>query len=87
MARSSPMPTRCNVRSWQKQKPPLTTKPGRQVSLRAATARSDLAHCHRLEGLLLPLDDHDRPQSSSASRVTAGALGFFAFTQSRERPD
>jgi hypothetical protein len=35
----------------------------------------------------LPLDDHDRPQSSSANLVTAGALGFFAFTQSRERPD
>ena len=46
-----------------------------------------MTNCHRLEGLLLPLDDHDSPQSSSANRVTAGALGFFAFTQSRERPD
>jgi hypothetical protein len=37
-----------------------------------------MPHRHRLEGLLMPLDDHDRPQSSSASLVTAGALGFFA---------
>jgi ABC transporter substrate binding protein len=42
---------------------------------------------HRLEGLLLPLDGHDRPQSSSANRVTAGAFGFFAFNQSRERSE
>jgi hypothetical protein len=39
---------------------------------------ADAPHRHRLEGLLLPLDDHDRPQSSSASRVTAGALGFLS---------
>ena len=29
-----------------------------------------MTHRHRLEDLLLPLDDQDRPQSSSASRVT-----------------
>lgn len=33
------------------------------------------------------LFNHDRPQSSSSSRFTAGALGLFAFTQSRERPE
>jgi hypothetical protein len=27
------------------------------------------------------------PQSSSASRFTAGAFGFFIFSQSRDRPD
>src|SRR5262249_42011168 len=27
-----------------------------------------------------------RPQSSSASRFTAGAVGFFSFSQSRDRP-
>jgi hypothetical protein len=53
----------------------------------AAPVGADMLHRHRLEGLLLPLDDHDRPQSSSANRVTAGALGFLAFTQSRKRPD
>lgn len=29
----------------------------------------------------------DRPQSSPASRVTAGALGFLTFTQCAERPE
>jgi hypothetical protein len=52
-----------------------------------AAVGADMTHCHRLEGLVLPLDDHERPQSSSTRRVTAGALGFFSFTQSRERPD
>src|SRR5690348_15009134 len=28
-----------------------------------------------------------RPQSSSASRLTAGALGFLTFTQCGDRPD
>jgi hypothetical protein len=28
-----------------------------------------------------------RPQSSSASRFTAGAAGFFIFNQSGERPE
>ena len=46
----------------------------------AAAVGADMRHRHWL-------DDLDPPQSSSASRVTAGALGFFAFTQSRERPD
>jgi hypothetical protein len=32
-----------------------------------------VAQRHRLEGLLPLLDDHDAPQVSSASRVTAGA--------------
>ena len=45
--------------------------------------RPDVSHRHRLGGLLPLLDDHDRAQSSSASRVTAGASGFFALTQSR----
>ena len=30
---------------------------------------------------------HQRPQSSSASRFTAGASGFLNFSQSGERPD
>jgi hypothetical protein len=30
---------------------------------------------------------HHRPQSSSASRLTAGASGFLNFSQSGERPD
>jgi hypothetical protein len=30
---------------------------------------------------------HLRPQSSWASRFTAGAFGFFIFSQSRDRPD
>jgi hypothetical protein len=35
----------------------------------------------------LELEGHSRPQSSSASRVTAGAFGFFDLTQCGERPD
>ena len=53
----------------------------------AAAVGADMPRRHRGKGLLLPLDDHDRPQSSSANRVTAGALRFLAFTQSRKRPD
>jgi hypothetical protein len=45
---------------------------------------SSMPQRHRGEGLLPALDDHDRSQSSSANRVTAGASGFFAFTQSRD---
>jgi hypothetical protein len=41
----------------------------------AASVRADVAQRYRLEGLLVALDDHDRPQSSSANLVTAGALG------------
>jgi hypothetical protein len=39
----------------------------------AAAVGADVAPRHRGEGLLLSFDDHDRPHSSSASRVTAGA--------------
>jgi hypothetical protein len=59
----------------------------RRAVMVAAAVRADVPHRHRREGLLLPLDGHDRAQSSSVSRVTAGALGFFVFTQSRERPE
>ena len=41
----------------------------------AEAVRPDVSHRHRLGGLLPLLDDHDRAQSSSASRVTAGASG------------
>ena len=53
----------------------------------AAAVGAYVPQRHRGEGLLLALDDHDRSQSSSANRVTAGAFGFFAFNQSRERPE
>ena len=35
----------------------------------------------------MPSRDSHRPQSSSASRFTAGASGFLNFSQSGERPD
>jgi hypothetical protein len=41
----------------------------------------------RLEGLLLSQFDRHLPQFSSASRVTAGALGFSALTKCSVRPD
>jgi hypothetical protein len=45
-ARSSPTPTRCNVRSWKKQKPPLTDQ---------TRAASQPSRCYLpLAGLLLP---------------------------------
>ena len=51
----------------------VMTSPGDAVDEQVAAAvRADVAQRHRGEGLLLSLDDHDRPQSSSASRVTAG---------------
>src|SRR6202040_772671 len=53
----------------------------------AAAVGAYVPQRHRGEGLLLALDDHDRSQSSSANRVTAGTLGFLAFTQARERPE
>ena len=43
-----------------------------------AAVGANMTHCHRREGLFLPLDDHDRPQSSSASRVTAGRFGVLS---------
>ena len=39
-----------------------------------AAVGADMPQRHRVEGLLLLLDDHDAPQFSSASRVTAGAF-------------
>jgi hypothetical protein len=51
-------------------------------------------HCRQLyptyhgRGAGASLDNRTcRPQSSSASRVTAGALGFLTFTQCGHRPD
>jgi len=54
----------------------------------AAAVRADVPHGHRREGLTLwrPVV-HDRAQSSSARRITAGAFGFFDLTQSAVRPD
>jgi hypothetical protein len=37
--------------------------------------------------LELPDEPFHRPQSSPASRLTAGAAGFFDFIQCRERPE
>jgi hypothetical protein len=34
-----------------------------------------------------PPSDNQRPQPSSASRLTAGAAGFLNFNQSGERPN
>jgi hypothetical protein len=35
----------------------------------------------------MPTSYHFRPQSSSASRVTAGAVGFLNLSQSGDLPD
>ena len=51
----------------------------------AAAVGADVPYRYLREGLLPLTLGH--PQSSSANRVTAGALGFFAFTQCGERPD
>jgi hypothetical protein len=50
----------------------------------AAAVRTHVAERYRLERLLLL---GHLPQSSSASRFTAGACGFFDFTQCGERPE
>ena len=48
--------------------------------------------CSRLHRLAVPAQPgttwrNHRPQSSSASRLTAGAAGFLTFTQQSARPD
>jgi|SRR6516165_4137140 len=50
---------------------------------------ADALNIQGCDGLLgVPRDLHrSRPQSSSASRFTAGAAGFFILSQSGERPE
>jgi hypothetical protein len=72
----------------------FTPKSGHQnlagVSASAAPISHDEARCLAPRWTTAAGSDVQaiqRPQSSSASRLTAGALGFFTFTQCGDRPE
>jgi hypothetical protein len=60
----------------------------REACIKLHAAIEEAAAEHRLYNRCLAManDSPDAPQSSSASRLTAGALGFLTLTQSGDRP-